>query len=689
MKLFNCHCLIFNKKGGEKMKKRLLSKIPIKGASEAVIQLSKSVAETEIKYICFAEEVDIEDKKILLLYFYPQSNLKDGKTKAEFRIFLTKDDYITQDLTVASVKWKISCISNLIGSWYSWTQDVGCDKQSQNAIKQYLNCGNEVLAEISSLQNKIMQVRLEAKHKKITDKIDNQMELVPELPNGWDEWINEKALVKSRYIYYEYKKNKKLMNGYCTYCKKDVAVEKPRHNKEGVCPNCLSEIIYKAQGKSLHVEDSIIAAIMQKVDAGFIVRKFFVKRIYGINYKKSYTLYCESTRDFYYDNETLKYEYAQFRQTGNRRWCNYEGIFSYNRVILYEHNIAELIKDSEYKYSAIEMFATHMPGFTFNIDGYLYKYKQHPIIEYFVKSKLYKLVEEIVDFSYDIGINLKGKNFEEILKVNKQNIPLLKELDADIDELKIVQTMEKQKINLSAETIKYISSTWGYATDLLELSEYTTVNKAIKYIQKQAQLKVIRHNMCCNFGTVPITVKEKEMYKLKNTYNDWIDYIRFCKELNYDLSNEFILYPKNLIEVHDKLDEEVRSKRNKEDQLKQQERDNKIKKMYIQLNKLYAMENKEYLIRPPIDADELKKEGQTLHHCVGNYINDIAKGETIVLLVREKKQPQIPFVTIEVKNNKIKQCRGKCNKEMTLELKPLLSKFKNTKLLNKAKKEAI
>ena len=68
-----------------KLKKRLLSKVPVEIASNEYISLAKRIKKE--KYLVSADVIQVEENKILLMYFYPQSDLKEGNTKAAFRVF--------------------------------------------------------------------------------------------------------------------------------------------------------------------------------------------------------------------------------------------------------------------------------------------------------------------------------------------------------------------------------------------------------------------------------------------------------------------------------------------------------------------------------------------------------------------------------------------------------------------------
>ncbi|WP_335618732.1 PcfJ domain-containing protein [Clostridium botulinum] len=53
---------------------------------------------------------------------------------------------------------------------------------------------------------------------------------------------------------------------------------------------------------------------------------------------------------------------------------------------------------------------------------------------------------------------------------------------------------------------------------------------------------------------------------------------------------------------------------------------------YEELSKLYNWKYKDYIIVVASSADELIKEGQKLHHCVGGaYKRKMANGETNIL----------------------------------------------------------
>lgn len=82
------------------MEKRKLSVIERPKATPEMVEKAGEL--NGIKYIVDAKLVD---KNILVMNFFEVSELRERKTVATFRTFLSEDDYITQDLTKDSTKW--------------------------------------------------------------------------------------------------------------------------------------------------------------------------------------------------------------------------------------------------------------------------------------------------------------------------------------------------------------------------------------------------------------------------------------------------------------------------------------------------------------------------------------------------------------------------------------------------------
>lgn len=164
------------------------------------------------------------------------------------------------------------------------------------------------------------------------------------------------------------------------------------------------------------------------------------------------------------------------------------------------------------------------------------------------------------------------------------------------------------------------------------------------------------------------------------------DYLGECTALGYDLSDEMVLFPKNLIEKHAETSELCQYRAT-------QEVNEKAKKRAERLMK----EGAEYrhgrlMVRVPRDGNEIISEGAKLSHCVGGYVERHASGKTTILFIRKRNDPETPYFTLEIdtKSGAIKQCYGYKNRQSyrdNLEVGQLLEHYQRHLEYIKSKKQ--
>jgi hypothetical protein len=103
----------------------------------------------------------------------------------------------------------------------------------------------------------------------------------------------------------------------------------------------------------------------------------------------------------------------------------------------------------------------------------------------------------------------------------------------------------------------------------------------------------------------------------------------------------------------------------------------------------YSYETKTFAAIVPTSTEEIRKEGQTLHHCVGTYVDRVLEGKTIIMFIRKKEEIEKPFYTMEVCKGEVVQVRGGYNKDMTDAVKNFVESFKINRLMPELLKEAI
>lgn len=170
-----------------------------------------------------------------------------------------------------------------------------------------------------------------------------------------------------------------------------------------------------------------------------------------------------------------------------------------------------------------------------------------------------------------------------------------------------------------------------------------------------------------DFPTLKVAKIARRYHPGKDRYgwHDYIDYIREASQLGYDLTDDRVLYPKDIIDAHARTISQMRYAEN--EILRKA-----FRKVVKDLRKL-AWETDDLLIRPAASQTELIREGKKLHHCVGSYAERMAKGETAIFLIRKKEDPKTPYYTLELRQGKIVQCRTLRNE--SYEANETVSKF--------------
>ena len=213
-----------------------------------------------------------------------------------------------------------------------------------------------------------------------------------------------------------------------------------------------------------------------------------------------------------------------------------------------------------------------------------------------------------------------------------------------------------KKYEITVEQAKAYRAYDDYCVSQIE--KRLPFKKAVKYLEKQ----------------------NEQPYTLHNYWSD-------CEKLNLDLSREDILLPPDLAQAHqrtiDALAEARRQKELEETRRTQEEFGKRLKK----LERDFAFESGNLLIRPARGHAELINEGSALHHCVATYAQRHLSGQTVIFFIRKKSEPDKPFYTLEYnpKTKNIVQCRGLYNCGKTPEVEAFVNAWRGY-IRNKKKK---
>ena len=479
------------------------------------------------------------------------------------------------------------------------------------------------------------------------------------LPKAFIDWMDYRM---PRYIIYESGKKK----GTCTWCGQTSEFAKLKYNQEFTCPACRRRAVAKTK-KRMVKETSRKFVYIQKIKNGIMAR--FVERIYTF-YDGEIDMRCEETlraavekgrRQYWYEKRFLYGEisYDKWKEN-NVKWCvrtqnaptvriaGYGGwSYRYEDIgdpLIYERNKKGIIHDSLLGFlpdegkelmshiNARNRYATTVSGF---LDVYE-KFHQYPSLEALYKCGMKNAVE---DFIYNPKLNLKKKEHEphKILGISKELFRELRKRDEKQEFVK--KCVGLQNVTSDVKMILEVAHTMAPRDiELFFEKNHMPLNKTLRY------------------------------YNKLDTYNriTYLDYIGMARDAGSDMTNEFVIFPRDLERAHDAMiDIRDREKRKKERE-EAKKKDADIERVYKNIKKKFSYEDEKYLLRPARSNVEIVKEGQTQHICVGyaGYTDKMIAGESYILFLRRKEEPDKPFYTVEISPEyKIIQRHGKYNKE--------------------------
>lgn len=256
-------------------------------------------------------------------------------------------------------------------------------------------------------------------------------------------------------------------------------------------------------------------------------------------------------------------------------------------------------------------------------------FKYRGIIEYAQKINARgiqkDLIGEIIPSYYGLGsgrhchVNM-GKLTFKFLRTHKN---VFKNSDEGFEDYKIRKELEKA---LGGKVLP-------------EFNKYFRTAGDLQYIPK---------------GIKPIRFQN---WVIKNSVKayEYRDYQNMLENLGIAFEGDFRILPKNFKQAHD---DAVKAYNDMKDEQKRIEFAN-------QLEKLLGLEQTigNYTFVLPKELQELKAEGKALSHCVGSYVGNVARGETVILFVRQKDKVDNPLYTLEIRKGRIIQLRGMKNKD--------------------------
>ena len=522
------------------------------------------------------------------------------------------------------------------GPLWSYTRDVlvGTD-EDRRLVQSFIGTAEDDVGDaIATFQQAQREVKREKKREAKRSVIRRRFAELPPLPEDLDRWICDGPLLPYRYFYYTYT-GKPAQEGICTHCGVESKLENVRTGAQVRCPACGSMLRCRSKKRlpTYGVTDHGKAVLYQQAGDELAVRVFEVRAeiryddLTGTVDRQQ----CKVEIYRYYLEKKGKQAVAAYSRYYGRPSVEVDGFrecgegYGVADAYVYPGGLEEIRRGLGI-WTPVEVMAQH--GLHCEPDTMWRKLLARPELEYLVKLGLYNLANWEMTESWVRGGSssalLRGTGIAGVLGVDKTTVQLLQQADAGGDTLQVVRWLEKNGIRLRAEDIADVERlrlrSEGNASILQRMAEAGSIHKALRYIGQQVSAR--------DDGGHVLTL--------------WRDYVTMAKGIGIDLTDGMRLFPRKLRRAHDEAVKLAEMRKNAAI-------DAGIAKTAAALEDL-SWETKTLLIRPARSAGELFLEGKHLSHCVGrsHYAQSMAEGKTAILFIRKKREPDVPYVTLEL-----------------------------------------
>lgn len=255
-------------------------------------------------------------------------------------------------------------------------------------------------------------------------------------------------------------------------------------------------------------------------------------------------------------------------------------------------------------------------------------------------------IHKIIGVSQDIYNKAVERGNVKVLFDNREYISGNKNKQYSIDKtesewFEIIDEMKNYEEDLKFYNIDYSGVYYYERTDSL------LKTLLVSYSNEEVFKEYYSFNKFANY-VINETINQGYS-RIRNFIEELRDYLRMCKQDDIKPT----LYSSYLKQTHDitSRNHNVKVEKEKEQIFQSKYKDFKPYK------------GKQYMVIAPKDSNDLKKEGDTLNHCVASYIKRVIDGECLIYFLRINKDESL--ITFEVRHNDIVQVRGLHNRKPT------------------------
>jgi hypothetical protein len=222
-----------------------------------------------------------------------------------------------------------------------------------------------------------------------------------------------------------------------------------------------------------------------------------------------------------------------------------------------------------------------------------------------------------------------------------------------------------------------------------------------------SKIRPLWYNVVENHGIKPIKVLEYQKRQHDKDVgttrqqnwiriDDYLDYLEECDELQYNLAQKSIRFPKDFFATHARTSAIINARLEEQRKIQAAAKrvENKIAaarekrlnehqdEMLREVGRKFSKRDDPYisgglLIRPLQSVDEYINEGKINNNCVATYWKGVAiRMRTCLFAIRKLADPDTPYFTLELsKDGNVLQNRGKFNCNSTPEIDAFVKKW--------------
>ena len=465
---------------------------------------------------------------------------------------------------------------------------------------------------------------------------EQHMAMFPGLPEGFEQWCEDHIFPES-FLFFSKQGKGGRRQGRCGSCGKSFRVPGDiKHNGRGICPRCGKPVTYKGDWYKAELRKTKKVCIAYRVDGQLLIR--------WVNVTRSFT-YPECRRRYEYEASALNlhlntqkgqrlYSYVyQKRPYGyDKEWLIRGKEPCIADSFVYTENLHEVFGERYYKVDLKKGLQNQQNPISFHL--LLNALRDSPVAEYLFKLGMVTLAQNYTRLSIDPQEREKP-TFSKCLGISGQYRQLYSKLDVSVQEHLIIKASRQLVTQQDILDLRKLWDRSCSSNTVTELLPQMSLRKFLNYFGRQKQL----HTR----GT------------LNHIVGWYRDYIGMSYEIGVDMSHKQVCFPKDIKEAHDRL----LARYNKDKDSIQDGYFAREVAVIYQTLPFTEYEKDGYCIRLPQLRSDLTTEGQSLNHCVGreSYYKNHISGKALIIFVRKKEKPDIPFVTMELRMEDLHICQ--------------------------------